>query len=178
MGTNSVKISKFLSYILRHDPDSIGLSVDPQGWADLDQLIRRGRKKGRKLTRRMVEKIVYESEKNRFEISDDGHYIRANYGHSIPVNPEYTSTAPPQNLYHGTASSNEGSIRKEGIHAGGRQYVHLSPDKKSARHVGQRHGAPVIVTVKARQMFEDGYDFYPTQSDVWLTAFVPSEYLL
>lgn len=178
MGSDNIKLSKFLSYILRHNPDSIGLSVDPRGWADMDQLIRKSREKGRTLNRRMIEKIAYESEKNRFDISNDGRYIRANYGHSIPVNLDYTSTAPPQYLYHGTAASNEPSIRNEGIHAGGRQYVHLSPDQKSARQVGQRHGSPVILTIKALLMFEDGYDFYPTQSDVWLTAFVPSAYIL
>lgn len=177
MSRNLVHTSKFLSYVLRHNPDSIGLSIDPRGWANIDELIGKARNQGRDLNHTLIAKIAYESDKSRFELSDDGKFIRASYGHSIPIQLEYKARVPPRTLYHGTARNNVTSIREQGIHAGGRQFVHLSPDRDSALEVGQRHGKPVILTIQSRQMYENGHDFYPTTSEVWLTRFVPPDFI-
>lgn len=171
------KTSKFLSYLLRHNPGEIGLRINAHGWADLDELIGKARRQGRTLDRSMIEKVVHQSSKNRFNLSSDGQKIRANYGHSIPVNLDYQPAPPPDWLYHGTAIGNVDSIRQKGIHSGSRQYVHLSKDPQTAREVGQRHGKPVILSIQANMMYKSGHDFYPTPGAIWLTHHVPSEYI-
>ncbi len=171
------KTSKFLSYLLRHNPDAIGLRVNAHGWADVDELIGKARRQDRRLDRSLIEKVVRENSKNRFDLSRDGQKIRANYGHSIPVNLDYKTAPPPDWLFHGTATRNVESIRKQGIHAASRQYVHLSGDTQTAREVGRRHGEPIILSIQAQLMYKDGYDFYPTPGDIWLTSHVPSDYI-
>jgi putative RNA 2'-phosphotransferase len=171
------KTSKFLAYLLRHHPDAIGLRVNAHGWAEVDELIGKARREGRSLNRSLIKKVIYESSKNRFDLSSDGQKIRANYGHSIAVNLDYHPVAPPDQLFRRTAIGNVESIRQQGIHAGSRQYVHLSEDKQNAREVGRRHGQPIILSVQDKRMYNNGYDFYPTPAAIWLTSHVPSDYI-
>lgn len=173
-------ISKFLSYILRHHPESIGLQLDNNGWAQVSELIEKARKEGRSLNRNALEKVMQHGSKNRFIFSEDGNYIRAGYGHSIDVNLQMKSKAPPKELYHGTAQKNRKSILQDGIHSGSRNFVHLSATRDDAKHVGSRHGEPVILIVKAREMSRRGHDFYQSESepDIWLTKKVPAAYVV
>ncbi len=170
-------ISKYLSFLLRHQPRAIGLQVNAHGWAEIDELIGKARKDGRALDRSTILKVVHESDKTRFEISDDEQKIRATYGHSIPVNLDYQAEKPPKTLYHGTATHNLDSIRQQGLVAGNRLYVHLSVDTDTATEVGSRHGQPVLLSIRAEEMHHHGYDFYPTPSAIWLSSHVPYQYI-
>ncbi|HEY9128952.1 MAG TPA: RNA 2'-phosphotransferase [Sulfurovum sp.] len=167
------KISKYLSYVLRHRPDSIGLKLDNYGWADIDELI--DKTDEFRLTKEIIKKVVEENEKQRFSLDDNK--IRANQGHSIDVDLNLISIKPPEILYHGTTIRFLPSILKQGILSKNRQYVHLSIDKTSALKVGERHGEPKVLEVKALKMYEDGYCFYLSKNKVWLTKYIPSEYL-
>lgn len=173
------KLSKFLSYVLRHHPESIGLKVDKHGWADLDELIQKAKADGRKLERDSIKEIITKSEKNRFILSEGGDFIRAGYGHSIDVDLQLRPKTPPELLYHGTAKRNVSSIMEEGIRPGGRNFVHLSATHGEAKNVGSRHGQPVILKIQAKKMHEDGYDFYQSESEegIWLTEKIPIEFL-
>lgn len=174
---NRFNVSKFLSLILRHRPSVIGLTLDDAGWADIAQLVELGRKAGVNLSFGKLRQAVAESDKQRFAISEDGLQIRANQGHSIPVDLGFEEVQPPELLYHGTASKNLAAIRQQGIKKGSRQYVHLSLDKETAESVGKRYGNPVILTVQAGRMHQDGFSFYLSANGVWLTDHVPKEYL-
>jgi len=138
------KVSKFLSYVLRHHPESIGVKLDSSGWADISELLAKAEKSGFRITRGELDKVVEENDKQRYSLSEDGLAIRANYGHSIDVDLGYTPKIPPGLLYHGTAVENLKSIRVNGLAKGGRQYVHLSPDSQMAVSVGSRHGKPIV----------------------------------
>ena len=168
--------SKFISLILRHRPEVIGISLDEHGWADVDELIS-GVSKTHKLNREILERIVAEDEKQRYSFSDDGKLIRANQGHSIPVDVELEEVVPPDVLYHGTGAKYKASIDTQGLIPKSRLYVHLSGDPETARKVGQRHGKPVIYKVHAAEMYRDGYRFFRSVNGVWLTKSVPGEYL-
>ena len=173
-------VSKFLSYILRHNPEEINLTVDSQGWADISELIIKAQSKTpltQKLTQELIKQVVATSDKQRFKISDDGLKIRANQGHSIKVDLQLKPQQPPAILYHGTASRFIDAIISEGLKAAKRQHVHLSSDITTAHKVGQRHGKPVILTIDAQNMFKQGYQFYLSDNHVWLTNKVPSEYI-
>lgn len=172
-----VKISKFLSLVLRHKPEIIGLKLDRGGWVPLDDLLEALATAGRHLTREALEQVVRENDKQRFTVSDDGRRIKANYGHSIPVELDIEASAPPEVLFHGTAIRFLGSIMAHGIKPSGRRYVHLSADGATATQVGRRHGKPVILKIGARRMHEAGFAFYLSESGVWLTASVPAEYI-
>jgi putative RNA 2'-phosphotransferase len=167
------KISKFLSFILRHNPQSIKLKLDAQGWADIGELIEKS--KEIKLTRALIEEVVRENDKQRFII--DGNRIRANQGHSINIDLALKAVKPPKVLYHGTATRFLDSIMKEGLSKQSRQHVHLSKDIETATIVGKRHGKVVILEVNAQKMFEEGYEFYLSENGVWLTDSVAVEYL-
>lgn len=171
------KISKYLSYILRHNPGDIGVTPDQAGWVHVDTLLARSSKQGLTFSREELEEVVNRSSKQRFALSEDGAYIRANYGHSIDIDPGYTPKEPPEKLYHGTASRNLRSIREKGLHSGNRQYVHLSVTRDDAIAVGQRHGRPVVLTIHSLKMFEEGISFYQSESGIWLTKRVPPEYI-
>lgn len=175
---SKTKLSKFLSLVLRHQPDTIGLMLNYGGWADINELIEKARKAGVSLTPALTRDIVAESDKRRFSISSDGNRIRANQGHSIPVELGLLEAEPPEVLYHGTARQNITSIRGEGIRRGKRSYVHLSTDKDTATRVGTRHGQPVVLMVTAGNMFRDGIRFFHADNGVWLTEYVASEYIL
>lgn len=177
MPRDLVRLSKFLSLVLRHRPERIGLTLDPGGWADVDELLHRARAARVDLTRAKLERVVRENDKQRFALSDDGARIRARQGHSIDVDLGLSPVEPPELLYHGTARRNVDSIRAEGLARKRRHHVHLSPDAVTAERVGRRHGQPVILTVEAGRMHADGHAFYLTGNGVWLTDTVPPEYL-
>ncbi|NIP23489.1 MAG: RNA 2'-phosphotransferase [Phycisphaerae bacterium] len=173
-----IKISKFLSYVLRHHPRSIGIELDEHGWADVSELRRGAEQSGFSFTLDELNAVLEENNKQRFSFSEDGRRIRAKYGHSIAVDLGYSPVVPPEILYHGTAKRNLESIRADGLKKGNRYYVHLSPDTKTAISVGQRHGKPIILEVLSGKMHSDGYTFYLcSESKVWLIGCVPPEFI-
>ncbi len=167
-----VSTSKFLSLVLRHQPEIIGLSLDDAGWADIDVLIRLSQPH-RPLTRALIEQVVEENSKQRFAISEDGRRIRANQGHSIDVELGLQPLAPPTRLYHGTATRFVDAIRREGLVKRSRQQVHLSADADTATTVGARHGKPAVLIVRAGEMAAAGHAFFRSENGVWLTDGVP-----
>ncbi len=171
------EISKYMSLILRHKPETIGISLDEHGWADVNELINGIEKSHSEFNMEMLEKIVAEDEKQRYSFNEDKTLIRANQGHSIPVDVELEKKTPPEVLWHGTAEKYVKSIDKEGLIPKSRLYVHLSGDIDTARKVGSRHGKPVIYQVDAHKMQEDGIDFYQSVNGVWLCKRVPVKYL-
>lgn len=164
--------SRFLSYILRHHPEEIGLKLDRGGWVEVDELVRKAEAHGRSLSRERIDRVLRETDKNRFTVR--GGRIRANYGHSIEVDLEVAPAAPPETLYHGTARHALTDIRAEGLRPQSRQYVHLSTGPDDAEAVGRRHGTPVVLRVQAADLHADGHPFYRTAGDVWLTPHVPT----
>ncbi len=177
MDRELISTSKFLSLVLRHRPEKIGICLDDQGWIEIDELMAAANRFGRKLTRPLLERVVRENDKQRFAISFDGKRIRANQGHSLAVDLGLQPLEPPELLYHGTVAKFLGSIRAAGLVRGTRQYVHLSPDLETARRVGQRRGQPVILVVEAGRMWREGHLFYRSDNGVWLAEGVPTEYL-
>ena len=177
MNQNLVSISKFLSLVLRHKPEEIGLSLDTNGWASIDDLIRLSNQKGTTLTKDMIEEVVAANDKKRFVISPNGAKIRANQGHSVSVDLGLIPREPPATLFHGTATRFVESIRQQGLLHGARQHVHLSSDEAVAMNVGQRHGKPVILMIDARTMFEQGHLFYLSENGVWLAEHVPVSFI-
>jgi putative RNA 2'-phosphotransferase len=169
--------SKFLSLVLRHKPEQIGIRLDAEGWASLNELIRLANACGQPIDRTMIENIVASSDKKRFALSIDGQRIRANQGHSIEVALRLPPSVPPDTLFHGTASRFLESIFSGGLHPGNRQHVHLSVDSAVAEKVGSRHGHPVILLVDAKAMAVHGHVFYVSDNGVWLTESVPANYL-
>ncbi len=169
--------SKFLSLVLRHKPETIGLTLDENGWANIDELIAKANRKGQRLTRTLVDEIVTTNDKQRFAISDDGLFIRANQGHSVKIDLQLEARQPPEILYHGTATRFAESILKNGLISKSRQHVHLSRDVATAIKVGQRHGKPTVFEVSTGKMHHDGHLFYLSENNVWLTENVPPEYL-
>lgn len=175
---NLTKTSKFLSLILRHNPSAAGLSLDEHGWANVDELIAGvNAAGGYSLTMEMLEEIVRTDGKQRYLFNEDHTLIRANQGHSIPVDVELEELSPPDVLYHGTGEKYVESIDRQGLLPKSRLYVHLSADMETARKVGQRHGKPVIYRVDCKKMAEDGYKFYRSVNLVWLTRKVPVGYI-
>ena len=170
--------SKFISLILRHNPQVIGISLDEHGWADVQDLIEGiNRMEGHSLDMDTLEEIVRTDEKQRYSFSEDHTLIRANQGHSIPVDVELEEKNPPDILWHGTGQKYVSSIDVQGLIPKSRLYVHLSSDMETARKVGSRHGRPVIYQLECRKMTEDGYRFFLSANHVWLTKEVPEEYL-
>ena len=169
--------SKFLSLILRHKPAVIGITLDEHGWANVDELIA-GIGKSRKFDLQMLEQIVDEDEKQRYAFNEDKTLIRANQGHSIPVDVELEQKAPPEILYHGTGEKYVDRIDQEGLCPMSRLYVHLTDSLETAKKVGARHGKPVVYVVRSKQMQEDGHVFYLSANNVWLTKRVPARYLM
>ena len=170
--------SKFISLILRHKPHAIGISLDEHGWADVEDLIEGiNRSGGHRLDMERLEEIVRTDEKQRYSFNEDHTLIRANQGHSIPVDVELEEKTPPDILWHGTGEKYVSSIDRQGLIPKGRLYVHLSSDTETARKVGSRHGKPVIYEIDCKRMMEDGYHFYLSANKVWLTKTVPADYL-
>ena len=173
---NERSLSKFISLILRHRPEVVGITLDEHGWANVDEPLA-GINKTRRIDMALLEKIVAEDEKQRYSFNDDKTLIRANQGHSIPVDVELEEKEPPAVLWHGTGEKYTQSIDREGLIPKGRLYVHLSPDIETAKKVGSRHGRPVIYEVDAKAMRADGYKFFLSVNGVWLTKKVPVRYL-
>lgn len=173
------RLSKFISMILRHKPEVIGITLDEHGWADVDELIKGINETGEevKFSKDTLETIVKTDKKQRYSFSQDRTLIRANQGHSIPVDVELEKKEPPKVLYHGTGSKFVKSIQEQGLLPMERLYVHLSTDVETATNVGKRHGTPVIFQVNTKQMQKDGYDFFQSINGVWLTKEVPAKYL-
>ncbi|MBB4817316.1 RNA 2'-phosphotransferase [Pseudomonas sp. TUM22785] len=173
-----VEISRFLSFVLRHKPEAIGLQLDSEGWADIEALITGAARTGKALDERAIRRVVANNDKKRFAISEDGRRIRAVQGHSTAsVQRQYDAVVPPQRLFHGTASRFVDSILQKGLIAGSRHHVHLSEDRETATQVGQRYGEPVILEIAASAMHEVGFEFHQAENGVWLTARVPVDYL-
>ena len=177
MKMNLTSTSKFVSLILRHKPEIIGIQLDEHGWANVDGLIAEI-SKTRKFNREMLEEIVRTDNKQRFTFNEDKTKIRANQGHSIPVDVELPVAIPPETLWHGTGEKYVASIDQQGLIPKGRLYVHLSSDATTATKVGSRHGKPVLYIVKTKEMYDDGYSFFLSKNGVWLTKEVPVKYLI
>ena len=171
-------ISRYISLILRHKPEVIGIELDEHGWADVQQLIS-GIKKSRNksFNMDMLEEIVRTDNKQRYSFNDDKTLIRANQGHSVKVDVELEEKTPPEFLWHGTGEKYVQSIDAVGLMPKGRLYVHLSKDEDTALNVGKRHGKPVIYKVLSGQMSKDGFRFYLSKNGVWLIKEVPVRYL-
>lgn len=172
-----IRISKFLSQILRHRPDKIGLELDEQGWAKVDELLEKSAAKGMYIDRDLLQIVVETNNKKRYAFSEDGRCIRASQGHSIDIDLRLKPQKPPEILWHGTAEKSLDSIRKEGLRSMRRQHVHLSKDRQTAENVGGRHGKAVVLTVRAGEMSRQKHKFYLSENGVWLAEAVPVEFL-
>ncbi|MBC9933265.1 RNA 2'-phosphotransferase [Chitinophaga qingshengii] len=170
-------ISKFLSLILRHSPETIGLQLDSQGWASIQELMSKAAGKGQRFTVDELLIVVAENDKQRFALSEDNTRIRANQGHSVKIALDLEAVAPPEYLYHGTVGKFMPAIRKEGLLKMSRHHVHLSEKRDTAVAVGSRRGLPVILTVHSGRMFRDGMPFFCSANNVWLTDHVPVKYI-
>lgn len=168
--------SKFISLILRNHPEVIGITLDEHGWANADELIA-GIAKTRPMNRAILEEIVRTDSKQRYSFNEDRTLIRANQGHSIPVDVELPEAEPPEYLWHGTGKKSVASIDAQGLRPMSRLYVHLSADEATAKKVGIRHGKPVLYRVRSGQMRRDGITFYRSVNGVWLVKEVPAQYL-
>ncbi len=177
MSFDPIRISKFLSLVLRHEPGRAGIILDEAGWAAVDDLLRGCTAAGRPLTRAQLDAVVRDSDKQRFAFSPDGLRIRASQGHSVKVELDYAPQRPPETLYHGTATRFLASIRTHGLVKGERHHVHLSADMETARKVGARHGKAVVLEVAAGEMARNGGVFFRSANGVWLTERVPPERL-
>ena len=173
---NVTQASKFLSLILRHKPEVIGITLDEHGWADVNALLE-GMSKTHEISLEDLNYIVNTDSKQRYSFNKDYTKIRANQGHSIDVDVELKEQIPPDILYHGSGHKYSESIRQQGLISKSRLYVHLSTDLATAENVGARHGSPDIYRIDAKRMYIDGYKFYLSKNGVWLTKFVPVEYL-
>ena len=170
-------IGKHIALVLRHKPEIIGITLDEHGWADVQKLIEGVRINNPSFDMDMLEEIVATDNKQRYSFNVDKTLIRANQGHSISVDVELEKKIPPEILYHGTATKYEEAIDEQGLVSKSRLYVHLSEDIETATVVGKRHGNPVIYSVKAGDMCQDGFDFYQSVNGVWLTRKVPVKYI-
>jgi putative RNA 2'-phosphotransferase len=169
--------SKFLSLVLRHKPEKIGLSLDQQGWANTQELLEKANQGRFTLTPEELTYIVENNKKKRFAFNESGTKIRASQGHSIQIDLGYQSQEPPQTLFHGTVEKFMPSILRQGLIKGSRHHVHLSADIETATKVGSRRGKPVILIVQSKAMHEAGHEFFISQNGVWLTEQVPPEFL-
>ena len=177
MSSSEKSLSKFLSLILRHKPATILLSLDENGWAKVDELIKQANLYKVPLTHESLCRIVETNDKKRFVFSEDGLMIRANQGHSISVDLQLTEAEPPPLLYHGTALKNIDSIKANGLLKRQRHHVHLSEDRLTAKSVGGRYGKPIVIGVNAGEMYRSGFKFFQSENGVWLTDYVPAHYL-
>jgi putative RNA 2'-phosphotransferase len=174
---NITECSKFLSFILRHKPESIGIKLDKAGWVGTSELLEKSRASGKNLQYDTLLKVVAENNKKRFEFSPDKKMIRASQGHSVLVDLGYEESVPPEHLYHGTVSQFIESIFKNGLKKMSRHHVHLSEQIDTARKVAERRGQPIILEIDSKVMYNDGYKFYKSTNGVWLTEYVHPNYI-
>jgi putative RNA 2'-phosphotransferase len=178
-GSNEqVRVSKFLSLVLRHEPGKIGITLDETGWVGVDELLNGCRAHGFAITREELHAVVASSDKQRFAFSEDRTRIRANQGHSVDVELGYEPAEPPEVLYHGTPEKFVDAIRREGLKKMQRHHVHMSESPETTLAAGARRGKPVLLTIKAREMAAVGHVFFVTPNRVWLTDAVPPQYLV
>ncbi len=177
MSRNLIRISKFLSLVLRHRPEKIGIKLDDQGWVDVSQLLAACKQHDRPISRALLDEVVETNNKKRFAFSEDGLRIRANQGHSIKVELGYEAQEPPSTLYHGTATRFLQAIRREGLKKMRRHHVHLSADLDTASKVGVRHGKLAVLVIRSGDMHNDGHQFFRSENGVWLVESVSPEYI-
>lgn len=170
-------ISKFLSLVLRHEPAKIGIELDEQGWIDVDVLLAALNRAGKRLTLGQLQEVVTTNDKQRFTFSEDQSRIRATQGHSVAVDLGYEPATPPEFLLHGTPEKSVAIILETGLKKMARHHVHLHHDRQTAGAVGQRRGKPVLLQIASGRMHADGYLFYVTPNQVWLTDEVPPQYV-
>jgi putative RNA 2'-phosphotransferase len=176
-GERLVRISKYLSRHLRHEPERLGLELAPGGWVGVDELLRACAREGFPFSREELEEVVARNDKRRFSFDETGARVRANQGHSVEVDLQLERAEPPAVLYHGTGAGSADAVAAEGLKRMSRHHVHLSADAETARRVGARHGRPVVFEVDSARMAADGHDFYLSANGVWLVERVPAEYL-
>jgi putative RNA 2'-phosphotransferase len=172
-----IRTSKFLSLILRHEPERVGLKLDSAGWVGVTELLEAVNRNGVSFTLDQLKHVVATNDKSRFVFSEDGQRIRASQGHSIEVDLQYQQQTPPEVLYHGTPERFLESIRATGLNKGPRHHVHLSPDPQTAAKVGQRRGRPVVLTIRSGEMHRQGHVFYLSANGVWLVDRVPVDFI-
>lgn len=172
--TKETSISKFLSLVLRHKPEEIGIVLDNNGWADVNELISKSKQK---FSFEELDYVVKNNLKQRFSFNDDLTKIRANQGHSIKIDLKLKPQKPPDILYHGTALKNLESIKKQGLLKQQRQFVHLSADYDTAYKVGMRYGKPIVLKIDSGKMFNEGYPFFLSENGVWLIDHIPTGYI-
>lgn len=170
-------ISKLMSLVLRHKPEHLGLTLDENGWVEVDKLLAVMKRSGKHVDRPLLEKVVRENDKQRFAFSDDKLRIRANQGHSVKVDVELEQKVPPAILLHGTVENFLDLIRESGLKKMSRQHVHLSAELETANKVGSRRGKPVILEIDAEKMNQEGYVFFLSANGVWLTDQVPPRFI-
>jgi len=173
----TVKTSKFLSLILRHEPERVGLKLDSAGWANVNELLEAVNRHGVSLSIEELKQVVATNDKKRFAFSEDGLKIRASQGHSVDAELQYPAAVPPEFLYHGTPEKFVESIRATGLNKGERHDVHLSPDAATATKVGQRRGKPVVLKIRAGEMHGAGHVFRRSANNVWLVEHVPARFI-
>lgn len=178
MNKNIKSLSKFLSLVLRHKPETISLTLDQNGWARVDEILEKLNLSNRKVTLDELKYVVEHNDKKRFTFNDDQTKIRANQGHSISVDVELQENQPPEFLYHGTVDRFISVIKKEGLKKMDRQHVHLSEDLKTAQNVGSRRGKPVVLSILSKKMHEAGFQFYLSKNGVWLTDYVEPQFIV
>lgn len=171
------RTSKFLSLVLRHQPETIGIDLDDAGWVEVSLLLARCHEHGMAITEHALAEIVATSPKRRFALSEDGLRIRANQGHSVDVELGYEASDPPALLFHGTVAKVLPAIHKDGLLKMQRHHVHLSPERETAAQVGKRRGKPVILVVRSGAMLSAGHEFFVSANGVWLTEHVPAGYI-
>ncbi|MGF1579327.1 MAG: RNA 2'-phosphotransferase [Gemmataceae bacterium] len=172
-----VQVSKYLSKCLRHQPEQLGLNLKPGGWVVIEELLNAAANNGFPISRLELVTVVETNEKKRFAFDETGTLIRANQGHSVPIDLQLAPAEPPEVLYHGTAEKNVLAILEQGLQKMNRHHVHLSLDRETATIVGQRHGKPVVFEIPAKKMHDEGFVFYCSENSVWLVEEVPAEYL-
>jgi putative RNA 2'-phosphotransferase len=174
----TIRTSRFLSLILRHEPELVGLKLGDGGWVGVEVLLNAENSHGTALTLDQLKHVVATSDKKRFAMSDDGLSIRANQGHSVEVDLQYEPQTPPELLYHGTATRFLDGIRKDGLQRMERHHVHLSAETKVTVQVGSRHGKPALLVIRAGEMHRAGHVFRRSTNDVWLVNHVPPEFIV
>ena len=173
-----VKLSKFISLVLRHKPEHIDLELSNDGWANVCELIEKIKSTGKNINKDILERVVLYNDKKRFSFNENHTLIRANQGHSINVDLQFEEKEPPEILFHGTSINNIDSIKNEGIKKMKRLHVHLSLTEDIAKKVAERHGKPAIIKINAKKMYKDGIKFYLSENKVWLCDYVDAEYIL
>ena len=171
------KKSKFLSLVLRHQPDRIGIELDEAGWVDVEVLMSALTRHNKGMSRSMLDEVVRTNDKQRFSFNENGTRIRANQGHSVAIELGYEPATPPEILFHGTPQQFVDAIAEQGLKKMNRHHVHLHVDVATSTAVGQRRGKPVLLRIRALDMHQAGHEFFVTPNDVWLTDHVPTEYI-